>query len=240
MFFGLKVSRYQKPIRSGINLNVGCGQYEIDGFESLDFYSDYYYASNKFKRVRYDMRKDALSYKTQTVSTIFCSHVIEHIETEFVSNFFHESYRVLKPGGVLRIVCPDADYLYLQYKKHPSYFQWHNLYKSEESAELCFIDEVAGHKINLPNYGLKRKISEYSYDEVIPLLREGGKFDPTNPGIHINSWDFNRISKLGFDSGFSDIQKSQFQSSYHPFLQAQDIDLMHPVMSLYVDLYKTN
>lgn len=239
LFFGLRISRVKKTVRYGINLNVGCGQYEIDGFESLDFYSDHYYKSNRFNRVRYDIRKDSLPYNNENVNTIFCSHVIEHIETKFVSKFFNESYRVLKPGGVLRIVCPDAQYLYMQYKNHPCYYQWHPLYETQKDAELCFIDEVAGHKINIPNYGLNREISEYKYDELISLLREGGEFDSNNPSIHINSWDFNRISQLGYDSGFNDIQKSQFQSSYHPFFQAQDIDIMHPVMSLYVDLYKS-
>ena len=53
-----------------------------------------------------------MPFEDDSVDTIYCSHVIEHIETEYVEMFFKESFRVLKLGGVLRIVCPDVEYLY--------------------------------------------------------------------------------------------------------------------------------
>jgi hypothetical protein len=86
---GLRVTRI--PInhnRSGLNLNVGCGSYEIHGFISLDFFTTHYYKHlKKFTRVNYDMRKDSLPYFNDSVDAIYCSHVIEHIETSHV-NFF--------------------------------------------------------------------------------------------------------------------------------------------------------
>ena len=53
---GLRLVRISNgKIRPGINLNVGCGNYEISGFISVDFYSEHYYQSGNFKRTHYDM-----------------------------------------------------------------------------------------------------------------------------------------------------------------------------------------
>ncbi len=235
---GFRLIRLRKSPRSGLNINVGCGGYEIRGFESVDFYTEHYYRSREFKRIHYDMRNDWLPYDDDSVDTIYCSHVIEHIETNFVEKFFIESKRVLKFGGVLRIACPDSEFLYYQYCNHPEYFSWHPLYQSEESAELCFVDEVAGPKSSRPQYGLIRKLSEYSYEDLLSNLREDLQFDTNFPGRHINNWDFSRVSDYGTRAGFSLIEKSRHQGSFCPNLQGSDIDLTHPEMSLYVDLIK--
>ena len=45
-YFGFKIIRYRLNLeaRNGKkNINVGCGEYEIDGFISVDYYSDSYY-----------------------------------------------------------------------------------------------------------------------------------------------------------------------------------------------------
>ena len=93
--FGYKLLYSEKISRNGINLNIGCGSYEIDGFISLDLHTEYYYNNKVFNRINYDMRKNLLPFASNTVDTIYCSHVIEHVETEFVSKFLSESYRVL-------------------------------------------------------------------------------------------------------------------------------------------------
>lgn len=119
--------------RKGLNLNIGAGNYEMDGFVSLDFYTPHYYKSRKefdTNRVHYDMRGEKIPYDDNSVSNIYCSHVIEHIETEFVESFFRESYRVLVNGGCLRTACPDAKFLYdMMMANYEDYFIWHPLFK---------------------------------------------------------------------------------------------------------------
>ena len=104
-----------QPARKGINLNVGCGSYEIRNFISLDYFSEHYYAKGNAefkKRTQYDMRNDKLPFGKSKVDNIYCSHVIEHIETKYVISFFKDSFRVLKKNGTLRIACPDSYFLY--------------------------------------------------------------------------------------------------------------------------------
>ena len=149
--FNIKISSIFKIQRPGLNLNVGCGAYEIDGFTSLDYWTEHYYGGKPFNRVSYDMRNDNLPFDNETVDVIYCSHVIEHIETDFVENYFSESWRVLKKSGVLRISCPDSLFLYQQLTRHPEYFNWHKYYSLPQDAVKCFVDEVGTHKLKLKN-----------------------------------------------------------------------------------------
>lgn len=42
---------------------------------------------------------------------IYSEHVIEHVSLETALAHFEDSYRVLKPGGVLRVAMPDLQFL---------------------------------------------------------------------------------------------------------------------------------
>jgi SAM-dependent methyltransferase len=57
----------------------------------------------------HDMDMDitrALPFEASVVSRILVEHVIEHIDGPACLRFFDECYRVLKPGGVLRVCVP--------------------------------------------------------------------------------------------------------------------------------------
>jgi len=235
---GYRLTKLSVPTRSGTNLNVGSGGYELKNFISLDFLSEHYYKSEKFNGVHFDMRSDSLPFDSNSVDSIYCSHVIEHIETKHVFNFFQDAYRVLKPEGTLRIVCPDSLLLYKAVISFPSFFAWHPSFDTTKDAMYCFVDEVATHRIELDNYGLTKPFDDYEYDELMEELRLGGEFDSEKPGRHINNWDYQRVSNLGRRAGFQAIIQSQFRGSFSPSLQGDDIDMTHPEMSLYVDLRK--
>tara|TARA_R110001592_G_scaffold4546_1_gene25502 strand:+ start:632 stop:1351 length:720 start_codon:yes stop_codon:yes gene_type:complete len=48
-----------------------------------------------------------LPFEDSSIEVIFSSHFIEHLTFEEGLNFLTECKRVLKPNGILRIVCPD-------------------------------------------------------------------------------------------------------------------------------------
>lgn len=224
--------------RSGKNLNVGSGTYVIDGFLSLDFPTQHYYPKGFSRRVAYDMRNDPLPFADDSVDNIYCSHVIEHIETTHVSRFFAESLRVLKKGGFLRVACPDSKFLWEQTVTFPGYWVWHPKFRAGEDAWLCFIDEVNTARTSMPHFGLERPPEDYSYEELMQALRQGEHFDRRNPSRHINSFDLRRLSDMAREAGFSRVTPSRFQGSSCPALQGPDMDLTHPEMSLYVDFQR--
>jgi SAM-dependent methyltransferase len=50
-----------------------------------------------------------------TVDVVYHSHVLEHIDREVAPTFMAEIHRVLKPGGIQRIVVPDFEQLARRY-----------------------------------------------------------------------------------------------------------------------------
>lgn len=111
------------PSASERHLNVGSGGERIPGFENLDYPSEWYRA-RQVAFTPYDMRAEPLPADDGTIDTIYCSHVIEHIETPHVERFFAEAARALKPGGVLRIACPDAEFLWHVSTFENQYWDW--------------------------------------------------------------------------------------------------------------------
>jgi len=83
-------------------LNLGCGNVYNQKWTNVDLYKT-------GKNVVYaDLRKK-LPFKTKYFDAVYCSHILEHFESEDAIKFGKEVYRILKPGGVIRIVVPDLE-----------------------------------------------------------------------------------------------------------------------------------
>jgi len=240
--YSIKFINIKKQVRSrlnGINLNVGCGNNRIKGFINLDYIMHPYYNGDKSNCINYNMRSDPLPFKNNSVDNIYCSHVIEHIETIYVKKFIEESKRVLKTNGVLRIVCPDTQYLWSKLINHPDFFSWHRFYDgTTSSAAKCFIQQVATPRLKLKNYGLEKNLSNYNYDYLVNELKEGLTYDIKSQGEHINNWDHMRLSKIGMKLKFSNIVNSKFQSSLREALRGEDMDLTQPIVALHTEFVK--
>jgi prepilin-type processing-associated H-X9-DG protein len=53
--------------------------------------------------------KNGIPFASETVDGIYASHVLEHFYYKEVRKIFKESYRVLKPGGGLRMIVPSME-----------------------------------------------------------------------------------------------------------------------------------
>lgn len=97
---GLVRRRFQGA--ENLMVNVGPGRGGRSGWVNVDI------LDGPHVNCLYDCRK-SLPFPDASVSGIFCEHVFEHIDyTEEVPHFVSEAHRVLQPGGVLRIIVPDA------------------------------------------------------------------------------------------------------------------------------------
>ena len=223
-----------------INLNIGSGDYVIENFQNLDFYNEKYYKNkDNFQktRIHYDMRNDNIPYDNNTVDNIYCSHVIEHIEEKYADKFFRECKRVLKENSILRIVVPDAKFLFEMANFENTYYAWHKYYNKKESIDML-VEKIHTSRHELKNYGLKKKVDEYTYDDLMHELTFDSKFDEQNPHNHINYWDFEKIEKYKKKYNFSKIIKSKVNGCASKEMQGDDFDIVHQNMSLYVDLIK--
>ena len=58
--------------------------------------------------MRHDLRK-GIPFADNSVDAVYHSHVLEHIDRAAVPGFLTEIHRVLRPGGIHRIVVPDLE-----------------------------------------------------------------------------------------------------------------------------------
>lgn len=90
-----------------MKVHLGCGSNYIEGWINVDL-------DSSKADVQADLRFP-LPYKDACVDYIFNEHFIEHINREDGRKFLAECFRVLKPGGVLRVSTPDLKWLVAQY-----------------------------------------------------------------------------------------------------------------------------
>lgn len=53
-----------------------------------------------------DIRKVPFPFQDNSAEMIFACHVMEHVSSGDAMRFLTDCYRILKPGGVIRICCP--------------------------------------------------------------------------------------------------------------------------------------
>lgn len=99
--------------RKNARVNLACGPVYVDASEwiNLDFSpsSPAVIRANLLKR---------LPLADQSVSVAYSSHFLEHVPRSSVSLFLAECFRILEPGGVVRLVLPDLENLAREYLKH--------------------------------------------------------------------------------------------------------------------------
>lgn len=84
-------------------LHLGCGTNYIKEWINID-------RDSKIADKRADLTK-GLPYSGNTVSYIYSEHFIEHLYYEEFRRLLFECYRVLVPGGVIRISTPDLKFV---------------------------------------------------------------------------------------------------------------------------------
>jgi predicted SAM-dependent methyltransferase len=90
-------------------LNLGCGKrYCKKNWVNLDFVS----ISPSVKK--HNLLK-GIPYPDNSFELVYHSHVLEHFTQAEGRQFIKECYRVLKPGGVIRVVVPDLEQIARMY-----------------------------------------------------------------------------------------------------------------------------
>ena len=88
--------------RSGLAVNVGCGPHGRPGWVNIDA------RPHPGVTCIFDARK-RLPFEDGAVRILFAEHFLEHLDFgEEAPLFLAECFRCLEPGGVVRLVVPDA------------------------------------------------------------------------------------------------------------------------------------
>ncbi len=83
-------------------INLGCGSRYADGWDNFDIQ-----ASEQAVR-RWDILR-GLPYEDSSVDFVYMSHVLEHLDPTAAETLLVECKRVLRCGGIIRVVVPDLE-----------------------------------------------------------------------------------------------------------------------------------
>lgn len=83
-------------------LNLGCGARALPSWTNLDF------QAVPGLVLAHDLRTP-LPFSNDTFDVVYHSHVLEHLSPADAARFLAECHRVLRPGGVLRVLVPDLE-----------------------------------------------------------------------------------------------------------------------------------
>ena len=115
---------------SELKLNIGCGTSGIEGWVNIDNSPSILLSRVPLGRQifrtpnwprdvrRADVRK-RIPFPDSSVSCIYSSHTFEHFTYEESRAVARECFRVLRPGGILRIVVPDLGIMVRDYLADP-------------------------------------------------------------------------------------------------------------------------
>ncbi len=93
-----------------LNINLACGRVFVDSPDWLNF--DFAPASAAVRMANLLAR---LPVADGTAALVYSSHFLEHVPRDLVPGFLRECWRVLQPGGVVRLVLPDLGNLAREY-----------------------------------------------------------------------------------------------------------------------------
>ena len=92
-------------------LNLGCGKTFHPDWHNVDIVS----SSPEVQACNF---LKGLPFADGRFQGVYHSHVLEHVPRWQAEDFIRECYRVLQPGGVLRIVVPDLENVIREYLRH--------------------------------------------------------------------------------------------------------------------------
>lgn len=83
-------------------LNLGCGDHVHDAWVNVDV------APSGPGVIRFDLQ-EGLPFEDGAFDAVYSSHMLEHLPRPLVLGFLEDCFRVLRPGGVIRLVVPDLE-----------------------------------------------------------------------------------------------------------------------------------
>ncbi|MCU0629370.1 MAG: class I SAM-dependent methyltransferase [Methanoregulaceae archaeon] len=207
-------------------INLGPGpNWELEGWESLDH-------STVTPPFRLRAQAWSLPYPDASFEVVFTSNMIEHISQFKIEEVICEINRILKPGGIARIIAPDLRKFATAYvnndweemkKLRPVGFGWPGgvVGKSDLGLGQVFMNEICS--AGMDNFLLS---SDYS------TIYAGY--------AHIYAYDFEMLAGLLKYYGFSEIRRCRIDESdiqEHKELTEREYDL-HADSSLIVECRK--
>jgi predicted SAM-dependent methyltransferase len=164
--------------------NIGAGSFSHPCWTNVDGDSKYYEELYKstYTGIIHDLfDQTPMPVENNVAEIIFTSHTIEHIDNASAAYLFKDCYRMLRKGGVFRIVTPDIDLHYQAWRNNDRKFffwideeyvnvdfekQYLNMPLSEASLSQIFLEEFAAGASEIALVGAEKRISDQELKEL--------------------------------------------------------------------------
>jgi predicted SAM-dependent methyltransferase len=254
----------EESLREKRFYNVGAGLFSHPYWINIDHDSDHYRFVQLSSFLSYNLMKlEPFPLEDNSAEIFYTSHTIEHVSNEAVFNLVKEAYRVLKPGGCIRLTTPDAQLEYEAYKRNDLSFwywvvdyvrpgTWEKQYKvplSEASIHQLFLHHFASQLCEIATDDTPQKkytdgeiieiLSTHTMEDALDFFTSQCKYNLDHPGNHINWWTYEKLSSFLRRAGFQVCYKSGYgQSLFPPLRNITLFDKTHPKITLYVEAIK--
>jgi len=160
-------------------LNIGCGPNSKDNFINLNF------EWTPGIDICWDITAERIPLASNSMEGIFTEHCLEHITFEQCFENLKEFHRLLKPGGTIRIVVPDAEV----------YFDLYQARKTNKSVQLPYGENEETPVISINRiFRSHEHLFIYDFETMALLLQKAGFH-----GMKKESFGTGRDSRLLID-----------------------------------------
>jgi len=202
-----------------IKLNVGASPiWNKDGWLILDHKA----SRNSDRYIRGDAAE--IDLPDESCSVLFCSHMLEHVPHYKIQRTLLEFSRVLKPGGVLRLLVPDLE----------------RIAKAYVEKDEAFFDKALEEDKNIrQDLGIGGKFMNFVISPgQDTVLVDRGLSEFVGGYAHLYAYDFGMMKILLDGCGFSDVRKVGFcESSVAEFSEPMHVTGLPPVWRAFNDQF---
>lgn len=241
--------------------NVGAGGFQHPHWTNVDHPSDWYAKrQSKASMIPWDMLElSPLPVEDAVAEVVYTSHALEHVSDAAAANFFQESFRILRPGALLRVTMPDMGLAYRALLREDRHFFADFAMPAGASLEgtplyELFLARFATSTTQLwSSQGPAPRITEAEFVEWFKGIDapEGPAFQAamdkciartslgiqrTHPGNHLNWWTEEKVLRFIADAGFAGGVRSGYGQSECAILRnTHHFDSTRPTISLYAE-----
>jgi predicted SAM-dependent methyltransferase len=143
--------------------------------------------------VRYGDVVGGLPVPSSSCAGVYASHVLEHLALDDFYKALDETMRILRPGGVFRLVVPDLEQL-----------------------ARCYIAAIEQQASNASHLLMRRAHlgMETRNRGIAGILR-----DLLGNSKHLWMWDYLSLHAALQQHGFTDVRRAEFNDSYEPMFK---------------------
>ena len=175
ILYSHRISSAEKRMAQHSKLHIGCGTNILAGWANIDLLGG--------TKVIWWNCTTRLPIKTGSVNFIYNEHFIEHINMNQGKELLSECYRVLKPGGVVRLSTPNLKKIIDEYLLG-DLSEWRNVKYSVNTGSQytpCRMVNDAmrlwGHEFVYDYEELTKLLKKIGFNTIIPVLWGESKYE---------------------------------------------------------------